>query len=468
MPQRSRTHRPLAYVDGGDERNENIDTGIGGWVRQNVLQGVTPSMFTYTAMTVYFVQGSLGLAALARTFYFKDTLGLSPAEVAALQGITTLPWVIKPVYGFLSDGLPLFGYRRKSYLMLAGVIGFASWCALATVVHSAPEAVFFSTCTSLGVAISDVVIDSLVVEQAREDGSSGSGSLQSLCWSCQATGSLVSAYFSGSLLEAMSAQQVFGLTAFFPLLVVAMSSQLPEERIAPTERSAFGTMVRSQSALLYEAASQRAVWLPALFLFLWQATPACDTAFFYFLTNKLEIGSEFLGRVRVGTSLASLLGVWAYRRYLTEVPVKSVLKWASIASAPLGLTQLLLVYGLNRDLGIPDTAFAFGDSLVLTVLGQLAFMPLLVLAAEICPVGVEGTLFAALMSIFNGAGIVGNEAGALLTQALGVTEDNFDNLGALVTICNLSSLLPLLALNWIDGDRRVDDVEPPTLETQDG
>ena len=67
-----------------------------------------------------------------------------------------------------------------------------------------------------------------------------------------------------------------------------------------------------------------------------------------------------------------------------KVPVKSVLKWASIASAPLGLTQLLLVYGINRQLGIPDTAFAFGDSLVLTVLGQLAFMPLLVLAADIC------------------------------------------------------------------------------------
>jgi len=130
--------------------------------------------------------------------------------------------------------------------------------------------------------------------------------------------------------------------------------------------------------------------------------------------------------------------------------VKSVLKWASIASAPLGLSQLLLVYGINRQLGIPDTAFAFGDSLVLTVLGQLAFMPLLVLAAEICPPGVEGTLFAALMSVFNGAGVVGSEAGALLTKVLGVTENNFEQLGLLVAICNLSSLLPLLAIGWID------------------
>ena len=67
----------------------------------------------------------------------------------------------------------------------------------------------------------------------------------------------------------------------------------------------------------------------------------------------------------------------------------------------------------------------------------------------------EGTLFALLMSGFNGAGILGTELGALLTQLLGVTADeggatDFTNLGLLVTICNLSSLLPLLALNWLD------------------
>jgi hypothetical protein len=34
--------------------------------------------------------------------------------------------------------------------------------------------------------------------------------------------------------------------------------------------------------------------------------------------------------------------------------------------------------GYNRQLGIPDQYFAMGDGLILTVLGQLAFMPLLV------------------------------------------------------------------------------------------
>ena len=416
-----------------------------------LMQGVKPSTEAYTVMLVYFVQGVLGLASLARTFYFKDQLGLPPAEQAALMGITTLPWLLKPLYGFLSDGLPLFGYRRKSYLALAGLLGSLSWLSLATVVHSVPQAIFASTTASLGVAISDVVVDSLVVERARDDASSGSGALQSLSWSCQSLGALTSAYFSGSLLETLTPQQVFALTAFFPLLVVATSITLPEKRVESSRGSAeFRTLLRDQTSLLWSAARDRRVWLPALFLCAWQATPSCDTAYFYFLSNELTIGPEFLGRVRIVTSLASLLGIAVYRRFLSDVPVKKVLFWCSLVSAPLGLTQLLLVYGLNRQLGIPDGLFTLGDSLILTVLGQLAFMPLLVLAASICPPGVEGTLFATLMSLFNGAGVVGAELGAALTSMLGVTENNFDNLGLLVAICNSSSILPLLVIDWLD------------------
>lgn len=55
----------------------------------------------------------------------------------------------------------------------------------------------------------------------------------------------------------------------------------------------------------------------------------------------------------------------------------------------LGLSQLVLVYHLNREVGIPDQWFALGDSVVLTVLGQVAFMPTLVLAAKLCPPGTD-------------------------------------------------------------------------------
>merc|ERR1719149_424836 len=465
--------QPVDNVGGGGDGGDGGD-GIQQWLQTNVLQGVALTPTTYSIMVVYFVQGALGLAALARTYFLKDQLGLAPAEQAALMGVTTLPWVIKPVYGFLTDGLPIFGLRRKPYLVIGGLLGSAAWASLATVVETPTQAVVAATIASLGVAMSDVVVDSLVVEQAREDKTASSGSLQSLCWTCQSSGGLASAYLSGSLLETMRPQQVFGITALLPLLVALIALQLDEKPIVRREGDAGGGgggalqefvgNTRAQGGLLWESVAQRQVWLPALFIFLWQATPSCGDAFFYFITDDLGIGPEFLGRVKVGTSLASIFGIWCYRTFLQEVPIKVTLKWTAIASVVAGLSQLLLVTHVNRDLGIPDTLFTFGDDLVLTVFGQLAFMPLLVLAASLCPPGVEGTLFALLMSTFNAGGIVGQELGAVLTQALGVSTSaegggtDFSHLFDLVLICNLASLLPLFALRFLD------EAEPPPEE----
>uniref|UniRef100_A0A0A0K7D9 Uncharacterized protein n=1 Tax=Cucumis sativus TaxID=3659 RepID=A0A0A0K7D9_CUCSA len=85
---------------------------------------------------VYFVQGVLGLAKLAVGFYLKDDLHLDPAETAVISGFAALPWLIKPLYGFISDSVPLFGYRRRSYLILSGLLGAFSWSFMATLVNS--------------------------------------------------------------------------------------------------------------------------------------------------------------------------------------------------------------------------------------------------------------------------------------------------------------------------------------------
>ena len=54
-------------------------------------------------ITVYFVQGILGLTRLAISFFLKEDLALNHTQISALTGIATLPWIIKPVFGFMSD-----------------------------------------------------------------------------------------------------------------------------------------------------------------------------------------------------------------------------------------------------------------------------------------------------------------------------------------------------------------------------
>lgn len=415
-------------------------------LKEKVFFGNEPTPELVGILIVYFVQGILGLARLAVSFFLKDELALSPAQVAALMGVAALPWVIKPLFGFLSDGLPLFGYRRRPYLILSGLMGTAAWLSLATVVNTAWAATSAILLSSLSVAISDVIVDSLVVERARGESLSNSGSLQALTWGTSAVGGLITAYLSGWLLQHFSNQTVFAITATFPLLVSAVAWLIIEQPVSSRPNP---STVGNQIKQLGGAITQKVIWLPTAFIFLWQATPSADSAFFYFTTNELGFEPEFLGRVRLVTNIASLVGIWLFQRFLKNIPFRTLMGWTTIISSVLGMTALLLVTHTNRTLGIDDHWFSLGDSLILTVMGQIAFMPVLVLSARLCPEGVEASLFALLMSIYNLAGLLSHELGALLTHWLGVTETNFDKLWLLVVITNASSLLPLPFLGWL-------------------
>jgi folate/biopterin transporter len=466
---------------------EGAVVSVQTWLEQKVLMGLPLTAELCAIITIYFVEGALGLARLAQSFLLKDTLHLGPAELSALTGLFVLPWTIKPFYGFLSDGFPLFGYQRKSYLIAAGLLGACSYgllsyeplwnqLSISTATQGTVAALMVG---SACIACSDVVADGIVVTRTRQmteqqsnnnihdstaaATNSGAGGLQSLCWGASALGGLLSAYFSGSLLEVLSVRSIFGIAALLPFLVALISLSMEEERVEVARSSSTAVIdgVREQVKSLWGAFQQSSIWKPTLFIFLWQSTPKSDGAFFYFLTNGLHLGPEFLGRVRLVTAAAGLLGVLLYNQYFKTLPIKNVLFWSTLVSVPLGLLPVLLITHVNRELGIPDSWLIFGDDVALAVLGTIAFMPTLVLAARLCPPGIEAVLFATLMSIYNGASTVGTELGALLTKIVGITESNFDNLAVLTIFCNLTSLWPLFFIGWLDqvGDVSEADVE---------
>jgi len=421
-------------------------------VTKQIFFGNEPTAELIAILSVYFVQGILGLARLAVSFFLKDELLLSPVQVSALLGVVTLPWMVKPLFGFISDGLPIFGYRRRPYLVLSGILGAISWVSLATIVHSSWAATVAIALGSLSVAVSDVIVDSLVVERARAESQAHVGSLQSLCWGASAFGGLITAYFSGLLLEHFTTRTVFWITASFPLIVSGVAWLIAESPVNKDGENTNLLSVKHQLQQLRQAFAQKSIWLPTAFIFIWQATPTADAAFFFFSTNELHFEPEFLGRVRLVTSLASLIGVWIFQRFLKSVSFRLIFGWSTVISTALGMTMLLLVTHTNRALGIDDHWFSLGDSLVLTVMGQIAYMPVLVLSARLCPPGVEATLFALLMSVFNLAGMVSYEVGAIIMHWLEITETNFDSLWILVLITNLSTLLPLPFLKWLPAD----------------
>ena len=58
--------------------------------------------------------------------YFKTVLLMQPEAMQEYISVLAIAWSIKIVYGLVSDNIPIFGTRRKSYVIIMGLIQFLS------------------------------------------------------------------------------------------------------------------------------------------------------------------------------------------------------------------------------------------------------------------------------------------------------------------------------------------------------
>lgn len=124
--------------------------------------------FDGTFVTFFIVQninhGLWVAATLAVKDYYKEYLHLDPGEMQIYISIIHIPWSFKILYGLISDNVPIFGTRRKSWLVIMGLVQFATLFSLALSEPEEPLAVaFLLASASLSEAFVNVVSDAVMV-----------------------------------------------------------------------------------------------------------------------------------------------------------------------------------------------------------------------------------------------------------------------------------------------------------------
>ena len=400
---------------------------------------------------VYFIAGATTLAGVATTFYYKEDLGLTIPQAQILASISIIPWSIKPLYGFLSDRRPLFGLRRKPYLILAGLLGAAGYFSLATWVQSFAGAFVAVFLSGLGFALADVIVDAIVAERSRTQVIAGR--LQSICRASLLTGALLVSYLSGVLVEMIGARNVFFLTGALPLFTCLFAFALTEAEAVLSSFSFRETWRKFRDAL-----SPALLW-SALFRFIWRSTPTSGGAFNYFLIDELQFKPEFFGRLALISHVSGIAGVLFFRKVLIAMSLRKLFFWIMVASVVLSLPALGLVYGWYAWLGVSPQVFAMADTLVTGPLSEIGFLPLLVLVARICPKGIEATMFAVLASLMNIGLAVSDLGGGWLAHTFDIRQAadplgaNYVHLDKVLWIAILSSFLPLPFLRFLPETR---------------
>ena len=108
---------------------------------------------------------------------------------------------------------------------------------------------------------------------------------------------------------------------------------------------------------------------------------------------------EFIGTIQTVGYVFFVLGTAAYNKYLSTWTYKKIWISTQVLLCCVNLLDLAWVLRWNISLGISDKVFAFGDEMILPLIKRLNTMPLFILAAKLCPEGVEAALFAVNMGL---------------------------------------------------------------------
>jgi MFS family permease len=447
---------------------------------ERLLGGYKPRYFP--VLLTYFCYGASGVTNIALVFFEKDTLKLTPAEVAGIAFWLGLPWSMKMVAGAASDAYPILGKRRASYLLLGAICSVGGYAMLAAVVDARGTFLLAMLLVTVGFMVQDVIADALSVEVAGSD--EEIGQVQALGRMALLVGSISVAYFGGWLAEVIGPRGVFASAMLLPLLVAGAAVWVwtrSVERPRPVNTGTIGgtkpivviglglsyaalgvlleafrvpfaqeiVLVVSGALigfLLKRVGTTREVVMAAVVIFLFRATPGVGQGYSYWAIDYLGFDQRFLGILAQVSSVLSLAGLLIFRKTIVSRPVSYTLRWVVIVGTVLYLPSIGLFYGVHEWLGVSARMFAFIDTTISAPLAQLTMVPMLVLIAKTAPPGAEATMFAIMASLMNLALSASELFTRYLNDFFAVTQQDYSRLGELMITIGIIGLLPLLAL----------------------
>ena len=332
------------------------------------------------------------LAKLPLQFLLKDHLHITPTQMAAFFALTGLAWYFKPLAGLLADAVPLWGSRRRNYLLVSGVGAGTLWALLGVVPQQYGPLVWVLIGANAFAVLASSVAGGLLVESGQAQGLTGR--LGSLRETIIAGSNLLAQPVGGYL-----AGQAFGWTcgvgaALFLGLIPAALFLMPEERVGVRT----GTFTATLKAQMGPVFKSRGLWLAALFIFLKELSPGFGTPLFYYQTNTLHFSKLFLGGLGTLYSAAAVAGALVYALACVRLPLGRLLPGAIVLSA---FASLLF-------LGYHSHGSALWVQGISGFLGIFASVALMDLAARTTPFGGEALGYSLLMSAFN-LGLTGSD-----------------------------------------------------------
>ncbi|CAB9539688.1 Folate carrier, cyanobacterial type [Bathymodiolus brooksi thiotrophic gill symbiont] len=415
-------------------------------------------------LLVYFSYGSSVFTAIAESFWVKETLEMSAADLAELGIWLTVPWTVKMIFGSLVDSVLIFGSNRKSYVYLGALLITLSSLMMIAVVGDYPIVaefskksvyIFASVIAMVGFVMQDVVADTMSTEvvdksQSKEEIHRELASIQILARLSLGFAIFITGWVGGELASVFkdNREVVFMIAMFVPflsILGVTLVSLNPVPVSKVNRQVLFGGLifalfvvtmgyaqvpysqeivfVFSLSIVLYllnnliadlSEDAIRHIKMAMIIIFVYRAMPSVGASLQWWQIDVLGFDESFFAKLSAIGGGIALAGMWFSAKFIVKRNIAEVLIFLTIIGTLLSLPIVAMYYDIHTMLGVEARTVALIDTALASPFDYIAQVLMLTLVAIHAPEGKKGTWFALMASLMN----IALSAGGLLTKYL--------------------------------------------------
>ena len=363
--------------------------------------------------------------------------GESPAALGASMALLAVPWTIKPAFGLLSDFVPLFGSRRRNYLLLANGLAAASLVLLAFApLASGSRWLLFALLlpTTIAIALGDVIVDALMVEKGQPLGLTGR--FQSIQWTAANAALLLAGVLGGYVAAERLQSLAFALCGALWLFAFAVAWRYTSDHEDAHLDAA--SLHETKTSLLGVLRDPLFLAVCAL-LTLWSFNPVWGSVLYLHMTEGLGFSEQDFGNVTSAFFAGSLIGSIGYGIYCRSVRLSTLLHLSIVAA----IVSNAVYWQLESLTSAYFVSVIAGAAYMTGTLIQLD------LTARIIPARAAATVFATVMALTNFAGSASEALGGWLFEAAYGRETAFSLVVATSVAAAVSCwlLVPVLRRN---------------------
>lgn len=333
-------------------------------------------------------------------FVLKDELKLTAPQMATFMALGISANYVKALAGIVTDNIPLFGTRRRHYLLISLFLCGLGWLALGLVPRQYNVMLLTFIAAYSMVMVISTTLGGVMVEAGIRFNAAGRLTAQRIAMF--KVGNLAGDPIGG-FLQKLPFLVTMGCTAALHFILIPVVWMGVRE---PGGAKADMGAVRMAGRQFISLFRNRVLWSAVLMIMLIGASPGFGTPLFLYQTETLGFDARFLGMMGLIGAVAGMVGAYVYARLCTRLPMKQLLI-TSIIVHGLGT----LFYLLYKD---PVSAILISalEGVALT----LAILPVYDLAARGTPKGSEALGYAVMMSFWNIAVSLSNVSGSWIYQ----------------------------------------------------